>query len=299
VSSEQHLGDNLAALIDGELSHDRRDRVLAHLATCAGCRAEADAQRRLKNAFAQTPPPPPSDTLLARLQGLPVAPPAGEGGEDDRPGGWPTASGALSSAGRRSPFTPSVFGSGGFPVHRGAGARRATDGRGALPVPVPLGSSGLLPARPPRGHHRFAFAAAGAVSLAAVAIGGGLAVTAGSSTAPAGVPVAMATSGGASPGQRPGSRPEGDDEGALSPVGAVAATGDAEVVPETFAGHPVLPVSERMAAVLTTGPLPTGVPYAPRTDLVEPEPTEQPPSPQRPFTGVSYDPHPLGVMSPR
>ncbi|NJP67708.1 zf-HC2 domain-containing protein [Streptomyces spiramenti] len=294
MSSEQHLGDNLAALIDGELSHDHRDRVLAHLATCAGCRTEADAQRRLKNAFAQTPPPPPSDTLLARLQGLPASPPASDEDDAGPPGGWPTRSGALAPLGRRSPFTPSVFGGSGFPVHRGGGARRAADGRGALPVPVPLGASGLLPARAQRGHHRFAFAAAGAVSLAAVAIGGGLAVTAGSSTAPTGVPVAMATSGGASPGNRS----DNDEEGAPAPVGAVAATEDGEAVPETFTGHPGVPVSERMAAVLSTAA--TGVPYAhrPHQAPVQPE-EEQPPSPQRPFTGVSYDPHPLGVMSPR
>ncbi|MFE7603373.1 zf-HC2 domain-containing protein, partial [Streptomyces sp. NPDC057494] len=30
----------LAALVDGELGHDARERVLAHLATCARCKAE-------------------------------------------------------------------------------------------------------------------------------------------------------------------------------------------------------------------------------------------------------------------
>jgi hypothetical protein len=39
--------------VDGELSADSRDRVLAHLATCAKCKAEADAQRRLKNVYAE------------------------------------------------------------------------------------------------------------------------------------------------------------------------------------------------------------------------------------------------------
>ncbi|MGE7383347.1 zf-HC2 domain-containing protein, partial [Serratia bockelmannii] len=33
--AEQHLGDRLAALVDGELKHDARERVLAHLATCS------------------------------------------------------------------------------------------------------------------------------------------------------------------------------------------------------------------------------------------------------------------------
>ena len=43
-----HLGARLSALVDGELGHDERDRVLAHLAHCAGCRDEASALRRLK-----------------------------------------------------------------------------------------------------------------------------------------------------------------------------------------------------------------------------------------------------------
>ncbi|MFC7219853.1 anti-sigma factor family protein [Streptomyces polyrhachis] len=68
--AEHHLGDRLAALIDGELGHDSRDRVLAHLATCRRCKAEADALRQLKSALAVAVPPP-SDGLLARLQGLP------------------------------------------------------------------------------------------------------------------------------------------------------------------------------------------------------------------------------------
>ncbi|MBH1935662.1 zf-HC2 domain-containing protein [Streptomyces sp. AV19] len=69
--AEQHLGDRLAALVDGELGHESRERVLAHLATCGKCKAEADAQRRLKSVFAEAPPPPLSEALLARLQALP------------------------------------------------------------------------------------------------------------------------------------------------------------------------------------------------------------------------------------
>ncbi|WP_236240098.1 anti-sigma factor [Streptomyces sp. CC228A] len=89
--AEQHLGDRLAALVDGELGHDARERVLAHLATCARCKAEADAQRRVKSYFAQAAPPPPSEGLLARLQGLP----AGALGGDDPGGGlFGTATGS-------------------------------------------------------------------------------------------------------------------------------------------------------------------------------------------------------------
>ncbi|MCB5166945.1 zf-HC2 domain-containing protein [Streptomyces bambusae] len=119
--AEQHLGDRLAALVDGELGHDARERVLAHLATCARCKAEADAQRQLKSMFVQSAQPAPSEGLLARLQGLP-------GGD---------------------PFSvPEYLPAEGFRIHEVA--RPAARGR------------------------RFAFAAAGAVSLAAIALGGAL-----------------------------------------------------------------------------------------------------------------------------
>lgn len=80
--AEQHLGDRLSALVDGELGHDARERVLAHVATCPKCKAEVDAQRRLKNVFAEAAPPAPSESFLARLQGLP-------GGGDSDGGGSP------------------------------------------------------------------------------------------------------------------------------------------------------------------------------------------------------------------
>jgi hypothetical protein len=48
VSHESHLGERLSALIDGELSHQQRERVLAHLAHCVPCRQEAAALRTLK-----------------------------------------------------------------------------------------------------------------------------------------------------------------------------------------------------------------------------------------------------------
>jgi len=43
-----HLGQRLSALIDGELNHTQRERVLAHLAQCEPCRLEAVALRVLK-----------------------------------------------------------------------------------------------------------------------------------------------------------------------------------------------------------------------------------------------------------
>ncbi|MEE4594740.1 zf-HC2 domain-containing protein [Streptomyces sp. DSM 41524] len=176
--AEQHLGDRLAALVDGELGHDARERVLAHLATCCKCKAEADAQRRLKNVFAQTAPPAPSEGFLARLQGLPAA------GGDDGMGG--------------SPFGGSgVFGSrdlrGGSRDVRELGDVREPEERRerafafvpAMPPGTAIAPAASARASRQRGfriheverpapRRRFAFAAAGAVSLAAFALGAAL-----------------------------------------------------------------------------------------------------------------------------
>ncbi|WP_329379572.1 zf-HC2 domain-containing protein [Streptomyces sp. NBC_01351] len=153
--AEQHLGDRLAALVDGELNHDARERVLAHLATCAKCKAEADAQRRLKSMFVESAPPPLSAGLLARLQGLP-------GGGLDGP------SGLMGPPGSAGPGGPG-----------GPGGDQPADPFGSFAYA--LAPSSLRPqeqgfrihevGRPRR---RFAYVAAGAVSLAALALGGAL-----------------------------------------------------------------------------------------------------------------------------
>ncbi|MEU2425923.1 anti-sigma factor [Streptomyces sp. NPDC007851] len=169
--AEQHLGDRLSALVDGELGHESRERVLAHLATCARCKAEADAQRALKNVFAEAAPPPPSESFLARLQGLPA------GGDSD--GGSPFGA---DPSGRRT--DSGVFGVGredrfefGYvPAHPHDPAAAAGRGFRIHPVGRPDGD------RPASFGMRFAFVAAGAVSLAAVALGG---VTAGLPGSPA------------------------------------------------------------------------------------------------------------------
>lgn len=174
--AEQHLGDRLSALVDGELGHDARERVLAHVATCPKCRAEVDAQRRLKNVFAKTAPPAPSESFLARLQGLP-------GGGDTDGGGSPLDGGGFSDglAGLSDRFGVSAA-AGVFGAKRGE--RFEFDYVPARPHP-----SVLPPSSQGRGFRihdvsrqesersasrglRFAFAAAGAVSLAAIALGG-------------------------------------------------------------------------------------------------------------------------------
>ncbi|MFF3324704.1 anti-sigma factor family protein [Streptomyces sp. NPDC002889] len=169
--AEQHLGDRLAALVDGELTHDARDRVLAHLATCPKCKAEADAQRRLKSVFAQAALPPPSEGLLARLQSLPAGP---AGSDDDDPAAGPF--------GRRGP-ADGVFGALNPSAGHPRGPRPETFGyvpEGAHAAVLPGGGSGFRihdvgrseAERSPWLGRRFAFAAASAVSFAAIALGG-------------------------------------------------------------------------------------------------------------------------------
>ncbi|MFI6641454.1 anti-sigma factor family protein [Streptomyces sp. NPDC050504] len=173
--AEEHLGDRLAALVDGELKHDARERVLAHLATCPKCKAEADAQRRLKSVFAESAPPPPSEGFLARLQGLPGGPvdPGTPGGDDDGRGG-------PLGGGRR--FADGVFPVAVDPRPSFAFAPAALPGGTDSGFRIhPVGRPGRAEAeRPPWIGRRFAFAAAGAVSLAALALGGALPLDGGS-----------------------------------------------------------------------------------------------------------------------
>jgi hypothetical protein len=234
--AEQHLGDRLAALVDGELKHDARERVLAHLATCSRCKAEADAQRRLKSAFATSAAPSPSEGFLARLQGLP----GGSGGDDDgrdgRRDGRPD--------GRRR------FGDGIFPVLPPGPAdsgRSPLDGFGYLPTAhgstavLPRGSSGRgfrihdvsrEADRSPWRARRFAFAAAGAVSLAAIALGGVLpldyspetplsAEGAGSSRTPLDAQERTGSAGAAASRSGGGALAAGDGQGSPAPSTAV------------------------------------------------------------------------------
>jgi anti-sigma factor RsiW len=46
-----HLGEQISALIDGELTGAELDRANAHLAACERCRAEAAEMRQLKRAL--------------------------------------------------------------------------------------------------------------------------------------------------------------------------------------------------------------------------------------------------------
>ncbi|WP_317453403.1 anti-sigma factor family protein [Streptomyces sp. CBMA291] len=212
--ADHHLGDRLAALVDGELGHDARERVLAHLATCARCKAEADAQRTLKSVFASAAPPSPSEGFLARLQGLPGGP--GEPG------------------GPRGPLEE-LLGAGGVKADGFATAAVVTPGTGQTGFRIH--EVGYRPPGPSGRGRRFAFAAASAVSFAAIALSGTLPLDSsvnasarggqggGSAVTPLRTP---ATGPGAGPAPTRGAR-SGERSGAQSIGGQI--TGGAPVTP--------------------------------------------------------------------
>ncbi len=136
-----HLGERLTALVDGQLDDEAREHALAHIAGCAQCRGEADAQRRLKAELRDLPAPPPSPALVHSLLTL------SEPGE-------PTPPSPRSMPGMR-PARPARF-------RRPAAAVAAT----APPDNRP-------PARPTSGRHpaRMRYAVASLVSLGAIALG--------------------------------------------------------------------------------------------------------------------------------
>ncbi|MCC9310219.1 zf-HC2 domain-containing protein [Kitasatospora sp. RB6PN24] len=210
-AGEHHLGERLTAYLDGELGHDARERVQAHLATCPQCLAEVDAARGVKQLLTRTEAPGPSGALMARLLAVAALP------DDEAPGpgsGTPAAPEPLTeptgptlggsrltggSFGRGASFGGNALGAGApLPpadprAHQGGrfgdvrlwSGRRGTD-------PSPAGADRRRPAavlpssRPavPRGR-RLVVAAAGAFSVAAVTLSGfgslGLAAVAGDS----------------------------------------------------------------------------------------------------------------------
>jgi anti-sigma factor RsiW len=85
-----HLGERLSALVDGELSLSQRDRVLAHLARCEPCRAEAAALRALKRRMRALGEASAGAALTDRLMALGA--PVGAAGCGTQ--GMPGASGA-------------------------------------------------------------------------------------------------------------------------------------------------------------------------------------------------------------
>jgi len=142
------LGELLTALVDGALSHAERERALAHLTGCAGCREEVEAQRALKArlaAIAGTPAPP--DSLVRSLRALAVP------GTDPlaRPFGPPQGAPVRPRGARPGGAAPPAAGPGRGPL--GRLRRTSTVGGGLVALGVSaallLGGAGGAPASTP------------------------------------------------------------------------------------------------------------------------------------------------------
>jgi anti-sigma factor RsiW len=62
-----HLGDQVAAFVDGELGFAARERALEHLSRCPDCRAAVAEQRRVKARVQTLPTTEPSAHLISNL----------------------------------------------------------------------------------------------------------------------------------------------------------------------------------------------------------------------------------------
>ncbi|MFE6050144.1 zf-HC2 domain-containing protein [Kitasatospora sp. NPDC056446] len=204
AAEEHHLGERLSGFLDGELGHDSRERVQAHLATCPQCLAEADEGRAVKHLLTRTGTPGPSSSLMARLMAVGALPEDGPGDgdwparprrdddDDDLPGGGVAATGTLGGSrldggsfgrGAGASFGAGALGA-GAPVPgvdprafgRGAVLRPLMGRRSARPETVaaddvrPQQNAAAL--RSGARGRRLVFAAAGAFSVAAVTLGG-------------------------------------------------------------------------------------------------------------------------------
>ncbi len=159
-----HLGAELAALVDGELNHADRERVLRHLSRCVGCRTEVEAQRRFKAQLLGlgTLPPDPVPDLAARLLGLTPEPPGAGRRDRLRPPAArvPRRPGRTRPRGRRRLPRTAV---GGVVLAIGLGAVLALGGAHRPPTRTPVdptsdtflvdyaNSSGELPLPEPAG----------------------------------------------------------------------------------------------------------------------------------------------------
>jgi anti-sigma factor RsiW len=156
-----HLGDRLSALVDGELSHEERDRLYVHLAACAECRAEATALRALKRRLGALGDTAMDRGLLSRLISLaePGEPPVTQ---RRRPAaGGSGGSSPRASTGSPAPH-PAVLMYPDMSVPAGGRQRLPLRGRGSTAGPQ---------IRPP-GRRRAPYLVAGAFSALILGVGG-------------------------------------------------------------------------------------------------------------------------------
>jgi hypothetical protein len=150
-----HLGDRVAALVDGQLTPDAVDRVTMHLVSCRPCRDLVELERLTKARLSALVGPSPTADLVGRL--LAMGGPSGP--LPPRPGYVPG-----SPRPEPVPLRPPA-----------AGVRTSTTPRRPSPSTRPAGRpTVLLPRR-----SRLAAAVLGALSVVGVGVAG---VAVGSST---------------------------------------------------------------------------------------------------------------------
>jgi len=69
-----HLGEEIAAYVDGQLSPEATIKADAHFARCERCRVSLEQQRALKERIGGFTNPAPPPTLLASLEEVPTSP---------------------------------------------------------------------------------------------------------------------------------------------------------------------------------------------------------------------------------
>jgi len=69
-----HLGEGIAAYVDGQLSPEAASKADAHFARCERCRRSLEQQRALKARICGSTNPVPPPTLLASLEDVPTSP---------------------------------------------------------------------------------------------------------------------------------------------------------------------------------------------------------------------------------
>jgi anti-sigma factor RsiW len=166
-----HLGPRLSALIDGELSHAQRERVLAHLANCEPCRCEAAALRVLKQRMHALGEATANTALTDRLVALGARGQAPGSGLSRRR--WPVRSLAVAFLAMAGLSVPAAaFMAGGGQAEPGPGVTPAIDmfmtqheiSTGDVPASTakPSPSPSSTPRHHAGRHHRAALQPAGA-----------------------------------------------------------------------------------------------------------------------------------------
>jgi anti-sigma factor RsiW len=166
-----HLGPRLSALIDGELSHAQRERVLAHLANCEPCRCEAAALRVLKQRMHALGEATANTALTDRLVALGARGQAPGSGLSRRR--WPVRSLAVAFLAMAGLSVPAAaFMAGGGQAEPGPGVTPAIDmfmtqheiSTGDVPASTakPSPSPSSTPRHHEGRHHRAALQPAGA-----------------------------------------------------------------------------------------------------------------------------------------